>query len=78
MSCVRSWHLWRCDAEGCGKQEKLEHGELAEAAIPSGWYATIGWGLHACSAAHRDLINAQHKAKTGKVYLFIEWKQRAA
>ncbi len=74
MSCPKSWHLWRCD--GCGKEEQREHGEWAEPAIPSGWRATLGWGVHACSAACQDSIQAKHQAETGKLYLFLDADER--
>jgi hypothetical protein len=78
MSVTRSWHVYRCDADGCGVEKRWEHGEFAEAEIPPRWFQARGFSLHACSAAHRDLINAHHQAKTGKRYIFIEWKRRAA
>lgn len=74
MTCARTWHLWRCD--GCGKEQQLEHGEWAEPALPEGWFATLGWGLHACSEACRETIQTKHRAETGKVFIFIEWREQ--
>jgi hypothetical protein len=70
---ANTWHLYRCD--GCGKEEKLEHGPWAEAARPRGWLQTFGWGQDACSKDCKDKVQAEHEARTGKVFIWLEWEE---
>jgi hypothetical protein len=74
MTCVRTWHAWRCD--GCGVEMNWEHGETAEAELPPGWRATLGWGVHACAAVCQEKIQTAHRALDGKLYIFLEPGER--
>lgn len=68
MSCVKTWHLWRCDE--CGKERKLEHGKWAEARLPRGWRDALGRGLNACSLRCEQAIDS--KQNDGRGYIWVD------
>lgn len=74
MSIANTWHLWHCD--GCDAEVNLAHGQWAEPETPHGWRATMGRGLHACSAACQEKVQQKHQDAKGRLFLWFDADNR--
>lgn len=63
-----------CDAGDCRETATVKVAPGDADSIPPGWYAELGNRVHACCHQHCDVINAAQLEKTGKRYIWLEWK----
>lgn len=85
MSLVRRRSDFHCDADGCRRYSATESNgplplhppgtNVAEPPIPHGWYVDLTHHFHACSLQHKEHVNEQHLAATGKRLLWLTYTE---